>query len=300
MKPEAEYEEWADRAGRTVQDELVPEHRRPEPANAAAVPGRSQNHRSRMKRTGIRRKRREGRKRLDRRKRSRRPLHRPSRRRVLLRRWVAAAISLVVLAGVALLLFTPALGVRSIRVGGTHLLAADQVRAAAGVANGTSMVWLSTDAVRTRVSALPPVASVEVSRSWPSTLDIEITERTPVALFAAFDGTRLVDRYGVPYGKADGAVSGLPVIELPRVAADDPATNAVVAVLGVLPDSLRRYVTTLTATSTGNVRFTFVSGRRVKWGTAADSSRKAAVLRVLLSQPGDFYDVSSPDLPGVS
>ena len=42
-------------------------------------------------------------------------------------------------------------------------------------------------------------------RSWPFTVELRITERTPVAVFKAPDGTWLVDGTGLPY-----AVGGVP------------------------------------------------------------------------------------------
>jgi cell division protein FtsQ len=40
--------------------------------------------------------------------------------------------------------------------------------------------------------------------------------------------------------------------------------------------------------------------REVRWGGVETGDRKAAVLVALLTQPGDIYDVSSPDLPTIS
>ena len=40
-------------------------------------------------------------------------------------------------------------------------------------------------------------------------------------------------------------------------------------------------------------------GRVLIWGGTTDSERKAAIALPLLAQPGQTYDVSSPDLPTV-
>jgi cell division protein FtsQ len=42
-----------------------------------------------------------------------------------------------------------------------------------------------------------------------------------------------------------------------------------------------------------------LDGRIVVWGGTEKSERKAAVTLPLLTQPGQTYDVSSPDLPTV-
>lgn len=212
---------------------------------------------------------------------------------------MAGAVTLVVALAVVVL-FTPVLGVRSVEVTGTHVLTKDRVRAAAGVGHGTPMVWVDTDTVGRRVAKLPQVASVTVSRSLPATVEIAVRERSPVAVFDSAEGTRLVDGSGLPYLTVGKAPPGVPRLDLPKVSPGDPATMAAVRVVDALPGELRKKVTTVTATRQGDVRFTLADGRQVKWGTAEESARKAAVLKVLLSRPGKVYNVSSPDLPGVS
>lgn len=212
-------------------------------------------------------------------------------------------VLVALVAAVLVLLFTPVLGVRAVHVTGNHVLSARQVRQAAGIAPGTPMLRLDTNAVVSRIAALRPVASARVSRSWPSTVDIAITERTPVAVYRDGGDRWLVDRHGVPYLRvADraGVPRGLPTIDLPKVGPHDAATRAVVAVATALPRSLRTRVKTITASEQGDVRFTLHDGRQVKWGSAEESARKAAVLKVLLTRKGHVYTVISPDLPGVS
>ncbi len=66
---------------------------------------------------------------------------------------------------------------------------------------GTPLARLDTDEVADRVRALPSVASVDVRRSWPHTLVIEVTERTPVAVVAATDGFVVLDASGVVFNQ---------------------------------------------------------------------------------------------------
>ena len=73
---------------------------------------------------------------------------------------------------------------------------------------GTPLARVDTDAVAARVGALPPVASVEVSRSWPGTLVIDVTERSPVAAVATPTGFVLLDAAGVVVPDRRGAPAG--------------------------------------------------------------------------------------------
>ena len=81
---------------------------------------------------------------------------------------------------------------------------------------------------------------------------------------------------------------------------DDPATRAAVSVLAAIPRQLHAQVVEVTAKTPGDVQLALADGRLVKWGSAENSERKAAVLAPLLTRPGKTYDVATPDFPTVS
>jgi cell division protein FtsQ len=225
---------------------------------------------------------------------------RPTRRRVLVRRWTALAVLLGVAGLVVALLVTPLLGVRGVTVTGANALSADAVRTAAAVPDGDPMLTLDTTGIAARVAALPRVATVDVTRQWPGTVRIAVTERTPVGVLTGPGGTHLVDATGYDFATVTAAPAGLPVIQLPAATPADPRTHAVVIVLAVLPPQLRGMVTSVSADTPGDVQLALSGGRSVRWGSADDSGRKVAVLAALLTRPGKLYDVSAPDLPTIS
>ncbi|TCP45408.1 cell division protein FtsQ [Tamaricihabitans halophyticus] len=225
----------------------------------------------------------------------------PSRRRAHARRWVALLVLLGVLGVAYLLLFSGVLGVRSVEVDGTTGLSKHEVRAAAEVPMGQPMLRVDTDELATRVvDKLPRAATAEVSRSWPSTLQIQVTERVPIAIFEADDGPRLVDKHSVAFKPAGDVPKGLPRLELDAVSPEDRISTAVIKSLRSMPEGLRGKVTSMTADTPGSVEFRLADGKLVRWGNAADGERKAAVLAALLQQRGKIFDVSSPELPTVS
>lgn len=225
-----------------------------------------------------------------------------TRRRVLARRWAAVTVFLALVAAGLAVYFTPVLGVATVEVSGAVGLSADAVRSAAAVPPGTPMVRLDTGAVAARVATLPRVATVQVSRDWPDTVRIAVTERTPVGVVPGPGGVHLVDGAGVDYATvpASAAPPGLPRVDLPAIAPDDPRTQAVVQVLAALPAQLRGRVAVVSAQTAGSVQLGLADGRTVRWGSSADSARKSAVLAALMTQPGKVFDVSSPDLPTIS
>ncbi|HKN98865.1 MAG TPA: FtsQ-type POTRA domain-containing protein, partial [Pseudonocardiaceae bacterium] len=207
-------------------------------------------------------------------------------------------LGLVLLA--AAVWWTPLLGVRSVDVSGERQLTAEQVRVAAAVPEGTPMLRLDLRSIQHRVRLLARVATVRVLREWPSTVRIEITERSPIGYLAESDGTHLVDATGMDYATVTTPPHGLPKIELTTVAPTDQRTEAVVGVLRALPAQLRSLVVTVSARTPGSVTLGLTHRRTIRWGSAQDSVRKAEVLAPLMTRPGKVYDVSSPELPTVS
>lgn len=224
----------------------------------------------------------------------------PTRARYLTRRWVAMLVVLSVLAVAYLVMFTSVLGVRSVEVVGVKEIPKEAVIKAADIEEGTPMVRLDAAEAAARVARLPRVFEVRVERSWPSTVEIIITERAPVAVLRAGAQTHLIDGTGLDYATVAAPPAGLPTLAMSNVGPDDPATKAAVTVLGAIPHQLKTQVTTVTADTPGDVRLTLGDGRVVKWGNAEDNARKAAVLAALLTRPGTTYDVATPDFPTVS
>lgn len=80
--------------------------------------------------------------------------------------------------------------------------------------NAGSLATFDVDAARARIEALPWVATAAISRIYPASLDIRITERRPTALWSSGGREFLVDSTGrVLSGLKPGTV-----VRLPRLA----------------------------------------------------------------------------------
>jgi cell division protein FtsQ len=211
--------------------------------------------------------------------------------------WLAGLAAAVLLAAVGLVVYeSPLLGVRGIEVRGNAIVSVDQVRSAAGVPRGTPLASLDLAGVQRRVQALPAVRLAHVTRDWPSTVDITVTERTPVAVFARPDKRYgLIDASGVVFTDVPARPAGLPLVVLSTPGPDDPSTRAAVRVLAALTGELRGLLGTLVAPSPDGIRLQLTDGRQVVWGDASGSDVKAQVALVLLKrESGDVIDVSAP------
>jgi cell division protein FtsQ len=215
------------------------------------------------------------------------------------RKLILAAIA-VVLVGAAvtwLVAFSSVLGVRTVTVRGVHVLSGAQVRTAARIDNGAPLVRLDTDGIRTRVEALPDVASATVTTSFPSTVIITVTERQAVGVVQSGDGFVLVDRTGDQFRSSAQRPPGLPLFVIPKGPAARATGRAVATVAAALPAHLRSRITSIQALDPRAITLLLTNGRVVRWGSADRSTQKARILPALLKQSGDQFDVTDPDQP---
>lgn len=195
--------------------------------------------------------------------------------------------------------------VRHVAVTGTHRLTRAEVVGAAAVPLGTPLARLDAGAVRSRVAAVPQVQAVRIERHWPSTLKIDVTERTPRAAVAQGNGYALVDASGLTIATTPRRPAALPLLEIVGNLPHNPAVAASVAAIRSLPKPLTTVLQQVTATDAAHVtlhlrihrphhpRPQYVS---VLWGDGSRGGEKAAVLANLLSHKAKEYDVSSPDV----
>lgn len=220
---------------------------------------------------------------------------RSARRRRLLRRALSGLLLLVPVLGLAwVLLVSTWLAVDRVEVVGEQRLSAAEVEQAAAVVDGTPLARVDTGAVRTRVARLAPVADVTVSRSWPGTLRVAVTERVAAAAVPQPGGVLLVDPAGVPFGSERALPPGVVRLEVEEPGPDDPTTRAALSVHRDLPADLRQRVRVVRAASPSSVVLLTADGKQVVWGAPGDTATKAAAALVLLRTDSKVVDVSAP------
>ncbi|MFC4030354.1 cell division protein FtsQ/DivIB [Streptomyces polygonati] len=198
----------------------------------------------------------------------------------------------------------------TVSVHGGRELTADQIRRAAAVPLGGPLVSVDTGAVEKRLlAALPRIGQVEVTRSWPHTVAVQVTERVASAALESGGKFVEVDRAGVRFATVDRAPAGVPLVQLTpartaslRYFGTTRLLRSAIAVAADLPDSLRGRATAIRVRSYDGITVELTHGRSVVWGSAQDGARKAVVLSALLTaEPGaTHFDVSAPTAPAVS
>jgi cell division protein FtsQ len=203
--------------------------------------------------------------------------------------------------------------VRQVRVTGTLVLSAQEVRARSGVPVGEPMAEVDAGAVAARLrSALPRIDSVAVVRSWPHVVTLRVTERTAKALLEKAGKYIEVDANGVRFATEATAPAEVPKVQLTGPAASGSSgggyfptevlLHAAVQVAADLPESVHRQTMVIQVASFDGITLELTGGRSVLWGSPERGAQKAAALTALLkAAPGAaHYDVSAPTAPASS
>ncbi|MFT4200890.1 cell division protein FtsQ/DivIB [Gordonia sp. (in: high G+C Gram-positive bacteria)] len=223
------------------------------------------------------------------------------------RRWLVSIAVVAAVAGlVAVAYFTPLMSVRAVSVAGVTPrsgLTVDEVRAKAHVPQGRPLLQVNTADAARRVASISAVETARVRRQYPSTVEVIVVERTPVARVETEKATHVLDRLGVPFRHYDRGVKlppdvrGLPLLSTPNAGPGDPATRAGLRVVTELPPDLRASVATVEADSPVDITLSLKNGTTVVWGDATRTEDKALAWRAISTRRGTLYNVSSPDLP---
>jgi cell division protein FtsQ len=214
------------------------------------------------------------------------------------RRLIAFGLLGGVLLGGALWLvyFSPLLVVRQVAVTGHQQVPAAQVVAAAQVPMGTPLARQDVAAIARRATALPAVQAASVSRSWPDTITVTITERRATLAVRQPGGFALVDPEGVAFAESASLPDGVVLAEVNP--SDRALLRQVSTVAAALSGGLGRQVTAVAATDAEQISLKLKSGVEVNWGSATDSTLKAEIVTALLkAERADSIDVSSPHNP---
>ncbi len=219
-----------------------------------------------------------------------------------------AVLAAVVLAlvGCVAIYNSPLFTIRTIEVVGAQHVPAAQVRALAAVPPDATLIRFPADAVAQRVGADPWIASVTVSRVFPSGMRIRVVERVPVAIVDAGPSMWLIDASGSVIATPSADASGtLPVItDVPgldlkpgRRTVSEPLLNAIGVLTGISP-ALAATVRSVSAPTIDGTALTTADHVEIVVGEAVDLTTKDALAqRILREHPGKVVsiDVRIPD-----
>ncbi len=203
----------------------------------------------------------------------------------------------------AWVLQSPFLSVGQITVLGTSHVDAEAILAAHDIVEGRPMVVLDVEAAQVALGQHPWVAEARVARSWPTSVVVEVTERTPAVSVRFADGWSLVAADAVVLQSTPAPDPVLPEADFSSVdsesGADDLDVIGAVDFLVALPPE-RRGDASVRVGEEG-LEAT-VAGFLVRLGRPFEMADKAVVAAELLSQglePGSIITVVAPTSPAV-
>ncbi|MFI1175976.1 cell division protein FtsQ/DivIB [Streptomyces melanogenes] len=231
----------------------------------------------------------------------------PARRRLLL----ILATAVVLGAAVVWVLYGSTwLRVEQVETTGTEVLTPAEVEAAAAVPVGSPLVSVDTDAIEARLlRKLPRLDSVDVGRSWPHGITLDVTERKPVLLMKKGANFTEVDAKGVRFATVAKAPAHVPLLELNpdnspslRRFPSDALVREAVKVAGELPSAVAKDTRLVRVTSYDAVSLELSRGRTVMWGSDEEGELKARTLVALMKAAprARYFDVSAPTAPAAS
>lgn len=227
----------------------------------------------------------------------------------VVRHWPARwLVAVGVVAALALIAYgvsvSPFLDVDKVVVRGAVRTREAELEKAAGVGKGDALFWLSTDDAARGIEALPYVRHATVTKEWPDTVRITVTERAPAAWTEGPTGIVLVDGTGRVLQAVDAAPTGLPkLVGLTSVPAPGRAVtpSGPARAAGVLPPLAAGGTTSVTATPDRALTMQLTNGVEVRLGDGTQLHAKVAaavaVLGAVGDQPVHYVDVSVPTNP---
>jgi cell division protein FtsQ len=221
------------------------------------------------------------------------------RRRLRLMGVLVAATALS--AGAIAVLHSSLFSARQVVISGDVHTTRAQVFAATGLNHRPPLVDIDAGALARRLEALPWVASASVHVAWPTTVDVELSERVPVATSVlAHGGYALLDAEGRVLADYSARPVSLPVVAgtgpigAPGTSVA-PSAEPVLAAAAALPVSLLRRVTVISETATEGVVVQLTNGVKAVVGNGQALAQKFVSLATVLESTS-VASISSIDL----
>ncbi|QDO88311.1 FtsQ-type POTRA domain-containing protein [Ornithinimicrobium ciconiae] len=200
---------------------------------------------------------------------------------------VLALIAALVGGVIYLFGFSTVFAVEDVTVTGANGEIADGAHDLAAQHTGRPMARVSTEHLESQVLEDLRIASVDVGRSWPSTITLDLRLREPALVLnqSGVQGLYLVDAEGVIYDTVAEAPAEVPVARGPKGDVDPEDLRALQAVPAALPATVADHAEGLRLRDGGQITFT-VGAIEVIWGDGANAELKGRVLEGLLAQDG--------------
>ncbi len=239
---------------------------------------------------------------------------------------VVAGIAVVGLVTLLILSHLPVFVITGIDAPATDHMSSEEIIKLAAVDEGTTLLGIDVDALQDKICRNPWADHITVHRQFPSTLRVEVTERSVGAVVLMNPGTLAwyMDRSGVwieptkvetPEGgssvdsalaiaKSVGAVliTDVPssVSPVAGSAVTDDGINGALSYLSTFTQDMATSIVRMTASTTASISCTLASGVEISLGSPTNVETKESVIKQVLSEHPNqvtFINVRVPSSP---
>ena len=240
---------------------------------------------------------------------------RRSSRRYALRIIVVIGVIVALLAGWAALYNSPAFSIESVQVNGVEHLTSDEMAQLAAVPSGSTLLRVDTDTIISRVKQSSWVKDVQVNRVFPNTLEINVTERSVMAIVempnksgtATKNWAIADDRIWlmpIPDANSEAAQTTsakiyedaenvIHIVDLPYGTqaeigkeCEDETVNNALTILQEMTTELADQVVKISAASTAETSLFLENGVEIAFGSAEDiRDKERTILKILEENP---------------
>lgn len=222
-------------------------------------------------------------------------------------RWLIWLVVLVAAVAAAIwLVNSPLLSIRTVSVTGAERTDPAAVADGLGVRPGTPTISVNGGAIEAAMLGNPWVADVEVTVSWPGSVEIDVRERVPVSSISTGLGTFSVALDGVLVERTQGGLVPPIIYSDGAGAAREGSQISHAGTLGAiefaagLSPGLRRSTTVMVERDTVEA---LVDQYTVSLGRPVDMAFKAAAVEAVIEtglEAGSRIDVTAPSRPAVA
>ncbi|MBI5586923.1 MAG: FtsQ-type POTRA domain-containing protein [Deltaproteobacteria bacterium] len=199
---------------------------------------------------------------------------------------------------------TERLAIETINIAGAKRVSEDDIYDLAGIEEGENILSFKVSDVVDNIRRNPWIKEADVSRSLPSTVNIEVTEREPLAL-VKLDALYVMDASGVVF-KRYSSEDGLDLPVVTGLTMDGLKEDS-----GGLEDGLLKLIRTLRERKGFNLAmvseihvdrvyglsvFTLDEGVRLELGMAEFEAKLASFEKILRSRGGSLAGIEAMDL----
>ena len=224
--------------------------------------------------------------------------------RIAWRWWFIGALLALIIAIVALLR-APFFAISDVQLTGEARTSEGTILDVLAIAEGQALASYDVSGAEAEIALLPWVEQVEVTRSWPSTLRVQIRERVPAAAITSAAGREWVvvsndghvlERRLTPPSKVPLIVAARAIVENVEIGEIADEALRPISVATNLPTQLLPWVDSWTVDATGLVNAELVGSARALFGSETDNRTQFVSLASILSGGASLVCISEIDL----